>query len=224
MFEQTDTTFCNDVKYICKKNKDVLGNILAIAESHKNELTDNQCDEIDYIARKHYQANRINESYRLEKNETKNQHELCPCGCGKYRGKRIPFWTSISELKFLGSGALLIFMFIKTYAIVMLLALIIYGAFALTTNLLGGSTPSSNVCTDDWCRFINNSANNNKIEPNPMMIVQWWLGLIFCVIWLIATRVTKYNGRKMNVEIDKKLTSASDKAVLIRKLPQGDFT
>ena len=67
----------------------------------------------------------------------------------------------MSDLKFLGSGALLIFMFIKTYAIVMLLALIIYGIFALTTNLLGGSTPSSSICSDDWCRFINNSTNNN---------------------------------------------------------------
>jgi hypothetical protein len=68
MFEETDYTFCNDVKYICEKNKNVLGNILSLTEKHKNELTDTQCDEIDYIARKHYKANRINESYCLEKN------------------------------------------------------------------------------------------------------------------------------------------------------------
>ncbi len=54
-------------------------------------------------------------------------------------------------------------MFIKTYAILMLLALAIYGVFAIVTNLLGGQTPQSSSCTDDWCRFINNSANNNKI-------------------------------------------------------------
>jgi hypothetical protein len=30
-------------------------------------------------------------------------------------------------------------MFIKTYAIVMILTLMIYGVFALTTNLLGGT-------------------------------------------------------------------------------------
>lgn len=106
----------------------------------------------------------------------------------------------------------------------MTLALIIYGVFALTTNLIGGATDSSNICTDDWCRFIYNSANNNKIEPHPMMIAQWWLGLVFCIVWLMATRVTKHNGRIMNKEIDRKLASASDKAVLIRKLPQGDFT
>lgn len=124
-------------------------------------------------------------------------------------------------MKFLGSGALLIFVFLKTYAILMALALIIYGLFALATNLMGGNALSSVNCTDDWCRFINNSANNNKIEPHPLMIVQWWLGLFFCIIWLIATRVVKFDGRKMNIEIDRKLVSASDTAILIRELPQG---
>ena len=57
-----------------------------------------------------------------------------------------------------------------------------------------------------------------------MMVIQWWLGVVFTVVWLTATRVIKIKGRNMNKEIDQKLKSASDQAVFIRNLPQGDFT
>ncbi len=56
------------------------------------------------------------------------------------------------------------------------------------------------------------------------MVFQWWLGVAFTVVWLMATRVIKIKGRNMNQKIDQKLKSASDRAVFIGNLPQGDFT
>jgi hypothetical protein len=51
------------------------------------------------------------------------------------------------------------------------------------------------------------------------MRIQWWLGVGLTVIWLLATRRVKNDGRKMNKDIDQHLESASDKAVIIKNLP-----
>lgn len=53
------------------------------------------------------------------------------------------------------------------------------------------------------------------------MLVQWWLGLAYCIFWLIAFRFVKYYGRQKNEIIDKKLNSASDKTIKITNLPYG---
>jgi hypothetical protein len=106
----------------------------------------------------------------------------------------------------------------------MALVLLIYGIFALTTNFMGGQNIQSENCTDFWCTFTHNSANNNKIQPETMMVIQWWLGVVFTVVWLIATKVIKVHGRIMDKKIDHMLNSASDKAIFIKNLPQGDFT
>jgi hypothetical protein len=102
----------------------------------------------------------------------------------------------------------------------MFLAFIIYGIFAIVTNQMGGESPYTAACTDRLCKFTVNSTNNNKIWPHYMMVIQWWLGLGFCVVWLLITRGVKYYGIKKNNQIDKKLISASDKAIMIMNLPR----
>jgi hypothetical protein len=71
MFEETDKTFCRDVWYICKKNKSLLSRTSKICyllrKDNNDDFTDFVCDKIDFIARKHYKANRINETYRAKK-------------------------------------------------------------------------------------------------------------------------------------------------------------
>ena len=57
-----------------------------------------------------------------------------------------------------------------------------------------------------------------------MMVIQWWLGVVFTVVWLIATKVIKAHGKIMDKKIDQMLDSASDQAIFIKNLPQGDFT
>jgi hypothetical protein len=57
-----------------------------------------------------------------------------------------------------------------------------------------------------------------------MMVFQWWLGVVFTVVWLIATKVIKVYGRIMDKKIDHMLNSASDQAIFIKNLPQGDYT
>jgi hypothetical protein len=66
MFEETDQTFCHDVRYICEKNKSVLVNFCSLCQKDLSQLTDFECDQIDFIARKHYKANCINETYRAK--------------------------------------------------------------------------------------------------------------------------------------------------------------
>jgi hypothetical protein len=67
MFEETDETFCHDVRYICEKNKNFFVNVCSVCQNDLNQLDDFECDKIDFIARKHYNANRINETYRAKK-------------------------------------------------------------------------------------------------------------------------------------------------------------
>lgn len=45
----------------------------------------------------------------------------------------------------------------------LLISLIVYGVYAVTTNLLGGDNKISEECTTGYCAFVDNSANNNKI-------------------------------------------------------------
>ncbi len=67
-------------------------NILSLVEKKKEiKITDLQFDQIDFVARKHYKANCINDS----QSQQDVTYDECPCKCGKYCGKKIPFSTSV---------------------------------------------------------------------------------------------------------------------------------
>jgi hypothetical protein len=88
------------------------------------------------------------------------------------------------------------FLFIKSLAICLLVASLVYGIFAFSTNITGGDSPYNSACGDSsYCKFQNNASDGNKVSPHSNMPIQWWLGMIFSIIWLFALRLVKYYGR-----------------------------
>jgi hypothetical protein len=46
-------------------------------------------------------------------------------------------------------------------------------------------------------------------------MVQEWLGLSFCIVWILMVRAIKYVGKEKDRIIDMKVRSASDYAIMI---------
>lgn len=64
----------------------------------------------------------------------------------------------------------------------------------------------------------------NKITNFKEMQIQVWLGLVICIIWLMAIRIIRSMGRIFNRKIDASLDSSSDYAIQIYNLPFGEYT
>ena len=112
--------------------------VLNILEAGRKVLTNQDCDEIDYKGRIHREANIVNSTTKLDFEQIA-QHDRCECGCRRGRGDSIPYWTDEQTLNILGPGVLLMFLFKRAIFVILLMILIIYGIYALTTNLVGSS-------------------------------------------------------------------------------------
>ena len=54
-------------------------------------------------------------------------------------------------------------------------------------------------------------------------MIQSWIGVGFCIIWVFMIRIVKYIGRWTNITLDSKWSSASDFAIKIENLPFGEY-
>jgi hypothetical protein len=122
-----------DVRRIVKARENTIFNILNI---QKSRLTDEQCDELDYRARLHSRANIVNQNTQLPPDEV-DKEDRCKCGCNRCRGDSIPLCANEQNLHVLGPGILLLFLFKKSVALILISMVVIYGLFAFITNLLG---------------------------------------------------------------------------------------
>lgn len=93
--------------------------------------------------------------------------------------------------------------------------ILIYGIFALVTNLIGEKGFTDECQGDTFCEFKKEASDENKIDPKTNELVQLWLGFGFCFIWIITLRFIKYLGREKNRLVDERLRSASDYAIKI---------
>lgn len=104
--------------------------------------------------------------------------------------------------------------------------LVIYGIFALVTNLIGDQATINEECaTDPYCQYKHNSSIENKnYDEMDIIYAQLWLGFIFSIVWAITLRFIKFVGREKNKNVDEKLRSASDYTIKIENLPYGSYS
>jgi hypothetical protein len=110
--------------------------IMNILNINKSRLTDQQCDELDYRARLHAMANIVNQNTKFNPSEV-DQEYRCQCGCNRCRGDYIPFCANEQNLNVLGPGVLLLFLFKKSTAAILVSIVVIYALFSFITNLMG---------------------------------------------------------------------------------------
>lgn len=114
-------------------------------------------------------------------------------------------------------------MFLKYITAALLTICVVYGIYALVTNLIGNTVDNSE-CDNEYCVFRNSSSDDNKFEPQIHQVVQVWLGLFFCIAWIFLLRVIKYFGRRTTHKLDDRFKTASDYAVKIENLPFGEYS
>jgi len=118
-------------------------------------------------------------------------------------------------MSILGSGVVLLFMFKKTFSFILLSAVVIYAIFAIVTNLMGSSSTTVSECEDAYCEYRTKASSENKLEPGLFTIIQWWMGVGFCFVWIFILRMIKYFGKNADQNIDQCLNSSSDYAVIM---------
>jgi uncharacterized membrane protein SpoIIM required for sporulation len=117
------------------------------------------------------------------------------------------------------------FYLIKCLAFGLLIVSLVYGIFSFLTNIFNGESSANSECNNSvYCNFQNNASNRNKTEPQITMIIEWWLGLIYCIFWLIAARMVKIIGKEKDEIIYQKVKRAGDTAIRIKNLPYGQYS
>lgn len=150
---------------------------------------------MDFRARIHGKANTINENSKLDYKDI-NKIDRCSCGCKKGKGKLIPLLADEQKFKALGPGILLQFMFTKAAAFMLFCIVIIYGLFGITTNLIGKSADVTINCSQElYCKLERRMSDENKQNNFTFLAVQGWLGLAFCVFWVLSTKIIKLFGQ-----------------------------
>ena len=160
----------------------------------KNILTDEECDEIDHKARIHYKANVLNSNSNSEFRNVPEKRR-CYCGCRRTTGDQLDLCTNEQKLDILGPGILLMFLYKRSIIAVLGMILVIYGIFALVTNLIGDQAIINDTCkSDPYCQYKHKSSNENK-GNDAFNIAQLWLGLTFSFVWVVTLRFIKFVGR-----------------------------
>lgn len=212
VFKETDTRFLNDLKKLIKLRSN---KYLEIIKNKKAQLKVKEYDELDFRARIHGKANTINENSKLDFKDI-NKIDRCNCGCKKGKGKTISIFADEQKLKALGPGILLQFLFTKAAAAILFFIIIIYCLFGLITNLIGSEADVTKTCTQDlYCKFKQKMSDENKQSNLAFIEVQNWLGLAFCIFWVLSSKVLKLFGQEKNRIIDEKLKTASDTAIKV---------
>ena len=90
------------------------------------------------------------------------------------------------------------FLFKRATVANLIMVILIYGIFALATNLLGSNIenlPDDCDSGDSYCEFKRKASNEEKVNQNYTELVQLWLGFAFCIIRIVTLRFIKYLGR-----------------------------
>lgn len=98
----------------------------------------------------------------------------------------------------------------------LIVVILIYCIYALLTNLIGSEAVVTKSCSEDlYCKFKQIISDENKPLTHSLHTVQSWLGLVYCIVWILLNKMLKYVGQERNRIIDEKLKSASDYAVKV---------
>jgi hypothetical protein len=110
---------------------------------------------------------------------------------------------------------------------VILISALFYGLFALFSNLAEDNSemdcespgPFPTLC--HWKIISSTPAKTGKPD---LMLIQLILGMVMCIIWVIALRCIYYAGLSKEQTIDDQLDSSSDYSIFIDHLPAGKYS
>jgi hypothetical protein len=120
------------------------------------------------------------------------------------------------KLSFLGPGVPLFFNYIRLTVLMLVIMSIVFVCFSLVSNLLANDCPNFKVCAIDIFNFL---AIINKGSNKLFMTVQTYLQLTFLFIAIVFFHYFRYKGRVLKQECDEVVTTPSDYAMIIRRLP-----
>ena len=106
------------------------------------------------------------------------------------------------------------------------LAILIYCLYSFISNIV--TNDSLQNCDKPGtlaflCQVKVKGAMDNKKNQNNLILIQMWLGFVFCLVWSVGARLIRVLGRKKAQKIDDLLESSSDNNIFIEKLPVGDY-
>lgn len=85
------------------------------------------------------------------------------------------------------------------------MAIIVYGIYALTTNLVVGNATldcSKPGALPFMCYVKIVTSLEGKKSRSDLQLIEVILGLLFCILWTIGIRIVRDRGRMKNAEID----------------------
>jgi hypothetical protein len=142
---------------------------------------------------------------------------ICPC-CGfRIQEKHVPACTSFEHIPRLGQSIDLFFMMIRHCINLMLILSIVYSGFALYSNIVA----SQNTCQlSKLCMLSEGAKQTNAVsEIANYYIIQSWIGVGLVIIWGFYFFYMSYKERKLELDSDFHMKSASDFSVMVEFLP-----
>lgn len=119
------------------------------------------------------------------------------------------------KLAYIGPGIPLLFEFIKNSIVLLLVLALVFMAFALYSNIKGGNCNTEGMCTDAFDTL----AIVNKVSEQSYLSIQNYTLLAFVVVSVVVFQYFRYRFRKLEDECDDLITSPSDYAMILRRLP-----
>jgi len=147
------------------------------------------------------------------------QTKFCTC-CGFIvQEDAIKLCTSFDDIKNMGVSTYLYFSTYKNLALLLVIMAVIYGAYALGTNVLASKAVSSSgisISTVDYISISLSSKQTNDTSRNRLFYyIQCWLGVVFILVWSLVLIYIKYSEVKNMSEYDDDTISCSDYSIVI---------
>lgn len=123
----------------------------------------------------------------------------------------------------MGVSTYLYFYAYKNLALLLVIMMVIYGAFALATNVLASAAVTSSgvsISSVDYISISLSSKQLNDTTKNRLYYyIQCWLGVVFILVWGLIMIYVKYSEAKNMSDYDNDTISCSDYSIVIEGIP-----
>ena len=148
----------------------------------------------------------------------------CSC-CGFIKQEdEIKLCTRTKDINNVGISTFLYFQSLKNLAILISLMGLIYGIYALATNIVAANTGdttnlSSYVPADILSISLGPKQQYQTDQNKQYYLIQCWIGLALMIVWGITFVLLKYFEKADEVAVEEQTISASDFSIVIEGMP-----
>ncbi len=136
--------------------------------------------------------------------------------------------TALNDIEGIGVTTLIFFEFTKQMAFLLLSNFVLYGVYALVTDIYeqNFSSTDAGCLKAGSCPFVKLIGISSKLTPidgraSPLLVAQAWLGLAVTVVWIAQLVLVHRRYRQVSDQIDDRLTTASDFTAQLYNLPRN---